>query len=92
MDISSPEGFSVNDGIPEALCSFLYVTIVTMTVHVQDRIPPTLLKLLVAQQPDWTSQNWKANIFIKVSTIYRRSYQFGSNQYLKFCNIVRLSS
>ena len=27
VDMSSPEGFSVNDGIPEALCSLSYVTI-----------------------------------------------------------------
>ena len=27
MDISSSEGFSINDGIPAALCSLSYVTI-----------------------------------------------------------------
>ena len=27
VDMSSPEGFSVNDGIPGALCSLFYVTI-----------------------------------------------------------------
>ena len=37
MDMSSPEGGSVNDGIPEELCSLSYVGIKDAARAIQDR-------------------------------------------------------
>ena len=84
---------SVADAISRNNLTYLLIQVPT-AAHAQDRIPPTLLELLVTQQPDLDITDLDKAVQQLFSSglapSTRRSYQSGSNQYLQFCNLYNI--
>ena len=75
VDISAPEGHSVNDGIEKALCSLSYISVDNMANTVLELGPGTLLGKIDIKEAFWIvpihpsdrlllAIQWKGNLYI----------------------------